>query len=189
MKPNRIAIIVVVGIFALLNTACGALPNIPGLNFGQNNSSGGSSRPTVAKTGDLAPEINLKSMAGDQITLSQLTGHPVLVNFWATWCGPCREEFPALERANRKYKSQGLVVIGVNTGDEGSDDLVNTFARNSVVSFPIVRDAGDRLGRMYNIKGLPTSVFVDKTGVIRDIVVGGPMSDDFIAKEYALIAP
>ena len=87
-----------------------------------------------------------------------------------------------------KYKDQGFIVLGVNTGDDNSDDGVLTFMRNSVVTFPVVRDAGNRLGGMYRINGLPTSFFVDKKGVIRDIVVGGPMTDSFIDKEWNLIS-
>ncbi len=175
MRP-RIAGIVAVAILAMLAlSACGSA------NAATN------SRPTTAKIGDLAPEISLKSMTGDQIVLSKLEGHPVLVNFWATWCGPCREEFPALVRKYKQYKDQGFVVIGVNYQDENTDEGVMTFMRNTLVNFPIVRDTGDRVGRMYRINGLPTSYFIDKTGVIRDVVVGGPMTDDFIDKEFAKI--
>lgn len=173
---TRLAGIVAVAILAMLAlSACGSA------------NAASSSRPTTAKIGDLAPEISLKSMTGDQIVLSKLEGHPVLVNFWATWCGPCREEFPALVRKYKQYQDQGLVVIGVNYQDENTDEGVMTFMRNTLVNFPIVRDTGDRVGRMYRINGLPTSYFIDKTGVIRDVVVGGPMTDDFIDKEIAKI--
>lgn len=145
-------------------------------------------RPTTAKIGDPAPEINLKSMTGDQIVLSQLQGHPVLVNFWATWCGPCREEFPALVRAFKKYKDQGFVVIGVNFQDENSDPGVLTFMQNTLVNFPVVRDVGDRVGGMYRVDGLPTSYFIDRSGVIRDEVVGGPLTDDALDRLFAEIS-
>jgi len=185
---KRIAVSAALLTLTLGIAACGTL--IPGLGATQNNPaspSTQSSRPTIAKNGDLAPEINLKSMTGDQITLSKMEGRPVLVNFWATWCGPCREEFPAIGRAYKKYKDQGLVVIGVNFQDENSDDGVLTFMRNSVVSFPIVRDTGERVGRMYRINGLPTSFFIDKKGIIRDTVVGGPMTDDFLDAQWEKI--
>ncbi len=147
----------------------------------------GSARPTTVKIGDLAPEIDLKSVTGDQITLSKLEGKPVLVNFWATWCGPCRQEFPALVHMYKKYQDQGLVVLGVNFQDDNSDDGVRTFMRNTLVNFPVVRDVGERVGRMYRISGLPTSIFVDRKGVVRDIVVGGPMTDEFLDQQWAKI--
>ncbi len=147
----------------------------------------GSTRPTSVKIGDLAPEINLKSVTGDQITLSKLEGKPVLVNFWATWCGPCRQEFPSLVRLYKKYQDQGLVVVGVNFQDDNSDDGVRTFMRNTLVSFPVVRDVGERVGRMYRVNGLPTSIFVDRKGIVRDIVVGGPMTDEFLDQQWAKI--
>lgn len=146
-----------------------------------------SARPTTAKIGSLAPEIDLKSMTGDQITLSKLQGRPVLVNFWATWCGPCREEFPTLVRKYKQYQDQGFVVLGVNTQDENSDTGVMNFMKNTLVNFPIVRDTGNQSSRAYRVDGLPTSFFVDRSGVIRDTVVGGPMTDDFLDKEFAKI--
>jgi cytochrome c biogenesis protein CcmG/thiol:disulfide interchange protein DsbE len=143
------------------------------------------SRPTTVKIGDLAPEIDLPSLTGDRIVLSKLVGHPVLVNFWATWCGPCREEFPELVRKYKQYQDQGLVIIGVNYQDENSDQGVLTFMRNTLVNFPIVRDTGERVGRMYRINGLPTSIFIDTKGIVRDIVVGGPMTEEFIDQQVA----
>jgi thiol-disulfide isomerase/thioredoxin len=191
MKPSRIPLLASIAFLALLIAACGTL--IPGLGAAPNAPSGQSARPTFAKEGELAPEINLKSMTGDQITLSKLEGRPVVVNFWATWCGPCREEFPALVRAYRKYQDKGLVILGVNFQDEASDEGVLTFMRNSLVNFPIVRDTGERVGRMYNVRGLPTSFFVDKQGIIRDIVVGSvagyPREDTFLEEELAKILP
>ena len=177
MRTRLVGIVAFAALAALALSACGSAVAAT------------SSRPTTAKIGDLAPEISLKSMTGDQVVLSKLEGHPVIVNFWATWCGPCREEFPALVRKYRQYQSQGLVVIGVNYQDENTDDGVLTFMRNTLVNFPIVRDTGDRVGRMYRINGLPTSYFIDKSGVIRDVVVGGPMTDDFLDKQFVKIDP
>jgi thiol-disulfide isomerase/thioredoxin len=189
MNRKQISIIVGSIVLTFWVAACGTL--IPGLGAAQSNPASQPSRPTFAKEGDLAPEIILKSMTGDQITLSKLEGRPVVVNFWATWCGPCREEFPALVRAYKKYQDKGLVIIGVNFQDEASDDNVLTFMRNSLVNFPIVRDTGERVGRLYNIRGLPTSFFIDKKGVIQDIVVGSvagyPREDSFLEDELAKI--
>lgn len=180
MQSKSIALMAGVMLLALLPGACSTL-NIAGAGADPG-------RPTVAKIGDLAPEINRQSLTGDPIVLSQLKGRPVLVNFWATWCGPCRAEFPALVRAYKKYREQGLVIIGVNIQDDNSDEGVLNFMRNTLVNFPIVRDRDERVGRMYRIRGLPTSVFIDRSGIIRDIVVGGPMDDEFLDKQMRRIS-
>jgi thiol-disulfide isomerase/thioredoxin len=181
-QQTAIGIAAFVGILLLVLGACSMIP----INLGGASSSV-AARTTAPKIGEAAPEMNLPSLTGDKIVLSQLVGRPVLINFWATWCGPCREEFPALVRKYKQYQDQGLVVIGVNTGDSNTDAGVLTFARNTLVTFPIVRDPDDRFAQMYNIKGLPTSVFIDRKGIIRDIVVGGPMEDEFIDKQFAKI--
>jgi thiol-disulfide isomerase/thioredoxin len=185
MRTRSILIAIFIGAVLLTLGACSMLPtNV----LGTRNDNPGGGRPTTAKIGALAPEINLKSMTGDQIVLSQLVGRPVLVNFWATWCAPCRAEFPAFARKYKELKDQGFVILGVNTQDDNSDEGVLTFMRNSVVNFPIVRDRDDRLSAMYNVRGLPTSIFIDKQGIIRDIVIGGPMTDEFIDQQFQLIS-
>lgn len=185
MRVRAIGVATFVGLVLLLLGACNAFPF--SVFNSASNSNPGSTRPTVVKIGDLAPEIDLKSMAGDSITLSKLLGHPVLVNFWATWCGPCRQEFPALVRKYKQYQDQGLIVLGVNTEDPNTDQGVLNFMYNTNVSFPIVRDLDARIESMYRINGLPTSFFIDRKGIVRDIVVGGPMTDDFLDKQWVLI--
>jgi cytochrome c biogenesis protein CcmG, thiol:disulfide interchange protein DsbE len=181
-KATALGIAVSIGLLLFVLGACNMIP----LNLGTAAKSA-SGRPSAVKIGELAPEIDLPSLSGEQMTLSKLIGHPILVNFWATWCGPCRQEFPALVRKYKQYQDQGFVVLAVNTQDPNSDEGVQTFARNTLVSFPIVRDRGDQLGLMYNIRGLPTSVFIDRKGIVRDIVIGGPMEDAFIDQKFEQI--
>lgn len=180
MQSNSIVLKIAIGLVALVLGACSVMNAGSGVTANPG-------RPTAVKIGDRAPEIDLKSLTGDPVTLSKLEGRPVLVNFWATWCGPCREEFPALVRKYKQYQEQGFVILAVNYQDENSDQGLLTFARNTNVPFPIVRDAGERVGRMYRVTGLPTSIFVDRKSVVRDIVVGGPMTDEFLDKQWAKI--
>jgi cytochrome c biogenesis protein CcmG/thiol:disulfide interchange protein DsbE len=176
MTRSKLAgFLILIALVVLLLSGCG------------NSNVAAGSRPTTAKIGDLAPEIDLKSVTGDQITLSKLEGRPVLINFWATWCGPCRQEFPALVRMYKKYQGKGLVVLGVNYQDPNPDTGVLTFMKDTLVNFPVVRDTGDRVGQQYRVDGLPTSYFVDRKGIVRDVVVGGPMTDEFLDKEFAKI--
>jgi Thiol-disulfide isomerase and thioredoxins len=138
------------------------------------------------KIGALAPEIDLLTLSGERIVLSQLVGKPIIINFWATWCGPCRAEFPALVRKFKQYHAQGLVILAVNTQDPNSDEGVRAFAQNTLVPFAILRDRDERVANAYNIRGLPTSVFIDRQGIIREIVVGA-MDDAHIEQQFAKI--
>ncbi|MBI3538219.1 MAG: TlpA family protein disulfide reductase [Chloroflexi bacterium] len=176
------AILIVGGIFvagALTAPVISAIAPAPNDNINPS-----AARPNAAKIGELAPEINLKTVPDAQpFVLSKQEGKIVLVNFWATWCGPCREEFPAIVRTNTKFKDKGVVIVGVNTQDENTDAGVQAFMKNTLVNFTIVRDIGDRISRAYNVRGLPTTIFIDRKGVIRDIVIGGPMTDDYLSEK------
>jgi peroxiredoxin len=173
MRNLKFGIGLLIAILGLTVNACA------GINPG-NASGGNTARPNVAKVGDLAPEINLKTMTGEQFVLSQLKGKAVLVNFWATWCGPCRAEFPAFVRKTKEYADKGFVIVGINTQDDNSDEGVLTFMRNSVVNFTIARDLDGNVAKMYRVTGLPTSYFIDRNGIIRDVVIGGPIPDEKI---------
>jgi thiol-disulfide isomerase/thioredoxin len=183
MKATALGIAAFVALLLLVLGACNLIPTNLGASSGT-----ASGRPTSVKLGELAPEIDLPSLNGDPVMLSKLQGRPVLVNFWATWCGPCRQEFPAFVRKYKQYQDQGFVIIGVNTGDPNSDDGVLTFTRNTLVTFPIVRDRDERLARKYNIRGLPTSIFIDRKGIVRDIFVGGPMTEAYIDLKFAQVS-
>src|SRR5512142_2940620 len=123
MKYRSLLLMAALALLSLSVGACGVL-NVGGLNA----ANAGSTRPTTAKIGDLAPEISLTSLTGDQIVLSRLEGRPVIVNFWATWCGPCREEFPTLVRKYKQYQEKDLVIVGVNYQDnDATDENVLTF--------------------------------------------------------------
>ncbi len=105
-----------------------------------------------------------------QLALDQLRGHAVILDFWATWCGPCKTEAPILDGVARKYKDKGVVVIGVNTDDPPGAG--STWARSHALSYPIVYDGDNRVARMYDVRNLPTLVVVSKSGNVVAVRVG-----------------
>lgn len=133
--------------------------------------------------GSQAPEIELKDLRDETVRLSDFRGKPVLVNFWATWCVPCRTEMPIIEKQYRAYKDrQGLVILAVDVKDDSGIDAVRTFLGELSLTFPVLLDADSSAETAYNVRGLPTSFFVDREGVIRAARVGS-MNDEYIEQE------
>jgi len=121
--------------------------------------------------GKPAPEFTLPDLQGGEMSLSSLRGKAVLVNFWGSWCGPCRKEMPSLEALYQRYRDQGLVVLGVSVQEEGWEQ-VREFLKVVPVSFPIVLDEGDKVSELYELLGVPETYFIDPDGNIADKVVG-----------------
>ena len=133
------------------------------------------------REGFLAPDFTLDTIGGNQVTLSELRGQIVVVNFWATWCLPCREETPALEKSYEQYKESGVIILGVNLTNQDSMSDIESFVQEFRLTYPILLDRdGTVSNHLYQIRGLPTTFFVNRDGIIRTVVVGGPMSETFI---------
>jgi thiol-disulfide isomerase/thioredoxin len=127
----------------------------------------GEAQPAV---NHLAPALTLPNLDGEMVALADLRGQPVIVNFWATWCGPCREEMPVLEETARRYQGQ-LTILGVDQGEDAA--TIQSFLDEiGGVTFPILLDEDMALSREYNVRGLPTTFFIDAQGVIRQIYPG-----------------
>jgi cytochrome c biogenesis protein CcmG/thiol:disulfide interchange protein DsbE len=123
--------------------------------------------------GDTAPDFRLKTLAGDSVRLADLRGHPVVVNFWATWCPPCRYEIPLLADAYQAHAADSLIVLGVNGRDqELSTRAVQKFVADLQVPFPVLLDEKGRVRRRYRLRGLPTTVFVGPDGRVRAVIQG-----------------
>jgi cytochrome c biogenesis protein CcmG/thiol:disulfide interchange protein DsbE len=133
-----------------------------------------------------APEIDLLTIDGEPVKLSELRGRPVLVNFWATWCPPCREEFPLMADAYAEHKADGLEILGVMHQDFA--DGARAFAQETGATWPLLEDPGDTAYRDYLVAGLPTSFFVDREGVVRAFSLGG-FSEDGLAAQLKTILP
>jgi thiol-disulfide isomerase/thioredoxin len=141
------------------------------------------------RPGAAAPEIELTKLQGGKLKLSSLRGHPVVVTFWGTWCPPCRDEFPALVTAHRKYRDAGLEIVAVNQRDqELSTRDVQAFSDRYGVTFPVLLDSRGRSRRSFQLFGLPTTVFIDRSGIIQ-FVQTGALSSAGLARGLATILP
>jgi cytochrome c biogenesis protein CcmG/thiol:disulfide interchange protein DsbE len=119
------------------------------------------------EVGAAAPQITLRTLQGQPASLSALRGQVVLVNFWATWCGPCRLEMPAIQA---RYNDGGFAVLAVNFNEPA--DQVRAFVDELDLSFPILLDPGGKVQELFRVRGYPTSFFVDATGVIQILHLG-----------------
>jgi cytochrome c biogenesis protein CcmG, thiol:disulfide interchange protein DsbE len=119
------------------------------------------------------------------MSLSSLRGHPVIVNFWASWCGPCRSEMPRLEQVVQQHGAEGLVVLGVVYKDTA--DAARGFATQFGATWPNVTDPDGSIAKAYRVVGAPQSYFIDRAGVLRSIQIGEILQEDF-DRQYPAIA-
>lgn len=145
----------------------------------QDDAAAAAAIPIQAELGALAPDFSLPVLDGQTVRLSEFRGKPVILNFWATWCPPCRAEMPALEEIWQQYGRGDVVVLGVDQG-EGTA-VVERFINTKVhTTFPILMDQRQTIGDTYFVRSLPTTFFIDPNGFIQEIRVGGPLSLDFL---------
>ena len=120
--------------------------------------------------GSRAPEIGINDLHGRPIRMSALRGKVVVVDFWASWCEPCREEFPVLERLYRAHRARGLVVVGVSVDNAAPN--IQRFLRRTPASFPIVHDARHSVADRYRPPRMPSSYIIDRRGIVRFVHAG-----------------
>ncbi len=132
---------------------------------------------TAPQAGFPAPDFTLATPAGEMIALSALRGQPVLVNLWASWCGPCRAEMPAMQRVYEEYKDQGFQILAVNATHQDTKAAAVAFAEEHGLTFPLLLDVDGQVSAAYLLRALPSSFFIGKDGVIQEVVIGGPMAE------------
>lgn len=134
----------------------------------------GAGPPDVGKP---AADFRLPALDGKLVALSDLRGQVVLVNFWATWCAPCRAEMPEIVRAYERYKSRGFTVLAVNVEEDAPEAA--EFAQQYGLPFPVLLDREGRLSRAWRLRGLPSSIFIDRSGTVA-VVHLGPLTAEMI---------
>ena len=126
--------------------------------------------PPLPRVGHPAPDFTLYDLNGDQLTLSDLRGQVVVVNFWATWCMPCRVEMPEFEIVHNRWKGQGVAILGVNVFEEPS--RVSGAAEDMGITFPVLLDGEGEVAQAYELLGYPTTYLIDRDGIIRGVQIG-----------------
>ncbi len=169
-KSRSLLALILLLTVALLAAGCGGsaasdevvatgLPNLAeATTRGVNNAQRG------LEPGQLAPDFTLQFPDGTKTQLSDWQGQPVVLNFWATWCAPCREEMPEFVAAHERYQDDGLVIVGVNAQETASQAA--GFMNNFNMTFPVALDTRGDVQQLYNVRGLPTTVFIDREGRI-----------------------
>ena len=121
--------------------------------------------PAAPATGSAAPDFTLKSDSGRNLKLSELRGEVVMINFWATWCAPCREEMPLLNQLYEQYRKVGFTLLAINVDDDPAKARV--MARKLGVSFPVLFDTDKRVSKLYDVAAMPSTLLIDRDGRVR----------------------
>ena len=161
-KRGAVAVFIIIALGLLLIQAC--TPSSQAMQGGQQEAAVG------INVGELAPDFTLTDLEGNSVTLSEYRGKVVFINFWATWCPPCRAEMPDIESLYQEYKDKGLVVIGIDIGEP--EATVRQFVQRGGYSWTFVLDNTGGVAANYNIRAIPTSFFIDREGVIQAVNIG-----------------
>ena len=171
-KVIMVVLVIAMAGFGLVLSACGG---------------SGAASESGPEIGKLAPDFTLKGLDGQEVTLSSLRGKAVLLNFWASWCGPCRIEMPFLQEIYEKWTGGRLVLLAVNLQEDPTK--VREFVEDGGYSFPILLTTGNEVPVAYNIRGIPATFFIDADGVIRDIKIGAFLGIGDIESRLVKIMP
>ncbi|MGB9640141.1 MAG: peroxiredoxin family protein [Anaerolineales bacterium] len=127
-----------------------------------------------------APDFSLQSIQGDFFRLNDLRGKVIILNFWASWCPPCRYEMPTFQKIFNQYRNQNVVLLTINVTAQDSMSSLETFINKYNLTFPILLDKDGKVSRAYQIQSLPSTFIIDTNGIIQDIIYGGPVSETLL---------
>lgn len=182
-KPIPLGLVALVGVGLLAGFVMAAL-TLSNPAAGRAGSSGVPTPvPDRVAEGEPAPDFTAETASGDSVALSDYAGQPVILNFWATWCAPCRVEMPALQDASERYAGQGVVVLAVNASEPRDD--VQAFMDELGLTFPAVLDPQGEVIDLYEIRVFPTTIWIDAEGVVHAEHYGAlddTLIDDYLAE-------
>ena len=135
--------------------------------------------PVEPLAGYLAPDFTLVSMNGETYTLSNLRGQNVVLNFWVTWCIPCKDELPAIERISQDYQDENIVFLSINVLDQDDINKVKELVSAMGLTYPILLDENGLVNRDYRVEFFPTSFFIDENGIIQHVLFGSTSEEGF----------
>jgi len=170
MNKVRKAILLVILAWALLIAGCGS-----------------NSTPQVPEVGNQAPDFQFQTPDGQDTSLSNLQGKPVLINFWATRCLPCIYEMPYLQQVHEEWSDKGLVVLAINSED--SPSKIREFMQSNNLSFTALLDTGGSIAMKYGIRYIPTTFLINKDGIIQGIKIGPFQSKEEIESGIRAVFP
>jgi len=139
------------------------------------------------RIGGQAPDFKLSDLDGKSVSLKDFRGSPILINFWASWCEPCRNEMPLLQEIFEEWSDDGLVVMAINTGE--SRTAVQAFMQNNNLSLPVLLDTQQATTQKYGIFFFPTTLFIDEDGIIQKKIIGAFPSKAAIESNLNQIIP
>jgi peroxiredoxin len=134
--------------------------------------------PRVPEIGAPAPDYHAVTLSGDSVALAQMRGRVVLLNVWATWCHPCREEIPVLQALHEQYASAGLSLVGVSVDARGQEDTIREFAKDFNMTYPVWLDPDERVQSTFLAIGVPATFLIDRNGILRWRHVGPVRAND-----------
>jgi thiol-disulfide isomerase/thioredoxin len=184
-----IALLILVGIFITVRQSSVEKSKETHQTFGPSPDSAEQSSASLEvkpEVGHRAPDFTLKTLNGETIKLSELKGTPVLINFWATWCGACREEMPTLQKAQENYLNKVKILAIDLANSERSLEEVKQYLKDNRLTFTVPLDKDGSVADSYRIRAIPTSFFIDKDGVIRGKFIGA-MSEEILEQNLAKI--
>jgi cytochrome c-type biogenesis protein len=163
VRPVRLLVTAAFSFFAAVILACAA------------NDDATLRAPEIGKP---APDYRAISLSGDSVSLVEMRGRVVLLNVWATWCHPCRDEIPVLQTLHERYASAGLILVGVSVDARGEDDTIREFASDFRMTYPLWLDPDERVQSTFLAIGVPATFLIDRNGILRWRHVGPVRSND-----------